>query len=157
MIGSGCLQPLEVQTPRASVNLDATWLWWPVGNDLKYVPGVDSTVHQIMIEPTVTMHLDPDLNRDFLDVGFGVGVLFVRGPAFENFSRAFIEPIRWEIRPFAFTGRRGSGIGVRAALTLVPRGFDAADFGAIPGSFHVSSDLVPTFGVSFDVLKLLNK
>lgn len=156
LVGSGCVQPLKVRTPRASLNVEAAW-FTSHSNHLQYASGGDHSVQLLLVEPTVSIHLDPDLKRDFLELGFGAGVMVTSGNGFQSFKRVIIEPVRWDVRPFAFAGKAGSAIGIRAALLMVPRGFDATDFGAIPGSFHVSRDIVPTLGISVDVLKLLNK
>jgi len=158
LLGWGCLFQPGIRTPRASINLTAAWLG-SEKNHLQYASTtVGSTVHLDIIEPSVSVHLDPNLDRDFLEVGFGAGALIFSGAAFESFTRVFVEPVRGDVRPFAFTGKNwGRAIIVRGSLLVVPSGFDATDFGAVPGSFHVARDIVPSAEISFDLLKAMGK
>ena len=48
-------------------------------------------------------------------------------------------------------------VSVRAGITIVPRGFDATDFGAIPGTFQVSRDTLNTAAVFLDLESLVMK
>jgi hypothetical protein len=151
--GSGCLlNPGAL--PRASLNFDTGFLW-AHRNDLDYASSVKKTVHMAILEPTFTFHIDPTLDNDWLEVGGGAGVLVMHGPAFDTFTRAFVEPIRGDFRPFANRGRWLRGIVVRGAVIIVPQGFDATDFGAKPGTFHSSSEVLPSIGAFFDWVQLL--
>ena len=43
---------------------------------------------------------------------------------------------------------------LQGGVIVVPQGFDAKDFGAVPGTFHKSTEILPTVGITIDVLKL---
>jgi hypothetical protein len=149
--GSGCLlQPGAV--PRASVNLESTWAW-ARRNDLNYASDVDTSVHLAIIEPTFSVHLAPNLDNDWVKLDIGAGVFLLSGPAFNSFSRAFMEPIRAEFRPLAKVPYLKALI-LRGAIIVVPQGFDATDFGAIPGTFHTSGDVLKSAGIFVDWVRL---
>jgi len=151
VLGSSCVFQPEL-APRVSFNLETGWLW-SLNNHLNYAPGVSSKVRVAVFEPTMMFSLDPDRLRNSVELGFGAGVLIMKGPAFETFSRVFYEPIRIDVRPGAkYPGWRGA-FSVRAAVTVITDGFDDIDFGALPGTFHQSTEVRPTFGVTIDVLR----
>ena len=152
--GSGCLFRPGI-VPRASLlKIGTAWLV-PRHNPLHYdsPQDVHLDLRLLLVELMASVHVDPNLDRDLLELGFGVGVLMMSGPAFDSFTRVFIEPIRADFRPFGWAGRAGV-IVLRGSIMVVPQGFDANDFGATPGSFHVSREVLPTFGIFFDVLRL---
>lgn len=99
----------------------------------------------------------------FLETQFGVGVMWLSGPSFESFHRVFIKPIEVDVKPLAAINQiRGADavwwdevLSLRAGLTIVPRGFDASDFGAVPGTFQVSRDNLNTFAVFLDLESLV--
>lgn len=159
VIGTGCIFQPAVRTPRASFNVETAYLW-SKGNRLQYTLSprpADTSVHILQFEPSVSLHLDQNLGRDFMEVGFGFGVERISGPA-GSFTRAIIEPIRWDVRPLAFlwdTHPKWNIVALRLGLMVVPRGFDATDFGADPGSFHQSIEVLPTLGMIVDLRKLL--
>jgi hypothetical protein len=116
--------------------------------------------------------LEPDRDVDFLrvggslwwrpnrsvEIGAGGGVLRFRGPVFESFSRFFVEPLKVDIKPIALIKEAGGAkhwtdelVTIRAGHLIVPQGFEAADFGAVPGTFQTSSDVLLTFGFVFDL------
>jgi hypothetical protein len=149
--GSGCLlQPGAL--PRASVNLESTWAW-ARENHLRYATSVDNGVHMAVLEPTFTVHLAPNLENDWANLEIGAGVFLVGGPAFKGFTRVFMEPVRAEVRPFAKVPYLRAVI-FRGALIIVPQGFDATDFGAIPGTYHTSNDVLRSAGIFVDWLRL---
>jgi hypothetical protein len=146
--GSGCLLSPGA-LPRASLNFDTGFLL-ALKNHLDYASSVNKRVHMTILEPTFSFHIDPTLENDWLEVGGGAGVFVMHGPAFDTFSRAFIEPIRADFRPLAKQRGWRRGIVLRGAVIIVPQGFDATDFGAKPGSFHTPSEVLPTIGAFFD-------
>jgi hypothetical protein len=158
-VGDGCLFQPEVRTPRASFNFEAAHLWSnknPLPYTISPVP-TDTSVQINQFEPSVSVHLDQDLRRDFIEVGVGIGFERITGPA-GTFTRAIIEPIRWDIRPLAFLWDhhpKWNIVTLRVGLLIVPRGYDANDFGADPGSFHQSVEVLPTLGMVVDLRKLL--
>ena len=53
---------------------------------------------------------------------------------------------------------RGAGIlQVKFNLTSFPGGFDAADFGAVPGLWQVGTELLKSFSIVLDFGELLRR
>jgi hypothetical protein len=130
---------------RPSVSLNLTFSYArSLSNDLTYPAGTDDThVSIYSLAPTVWWNPIPPVG-----VGTGVGVNTFRGPTFSTFSRFYINPVQVEIKPFAFSkdrwlSRKASWFTLRAGYELIPKGFDATDFGAIPGTFHTGHEVLP--------------
>jgi hypothetical protein len=87
--------------------------------------------------------IDVSLNR-FVDVGAGLGLVRFSGDDFNAFTRGAIQPFRVTLRPLAGIGDGGAAPGnewlqVRATGLLIGR-LEAADFGAIPGTYTESGE-----------------
>jgi hypothetical protein len=86
-----------------------------------------------------------------LDVGAGFGFIRFTGTPPGGFSRFSAEPLRVTLKPFAMrpvqpgdTPRqlyRREWLQLRVVMTVIPGGFDAEDFGAIPGTFHSDTEI----------------
>lgn len=85
-----------------------------------------------------------------LDVGAGVGFIHFTGAPPGGFSRVLFEPLRVTWKPLA--SRPSAGISsaqlykrewlqLRLVMTVIPKGFDAEDFGAIPGSYKSGTEV----------------
>jgi hypothetical protein len=89
-------------------------------------------------------------------VGSAAGVNIFRGPTFSTFSRAQITPVQVDLKPFALSKDSWynhpwlSFITIRAGYELIPQGFDAQDFGAVPGTFHTGHESLARVQVLFD-------
>jgi hypothetical protein len=100
-----------------------------------------------------------------IETAFGIGVMWLSGPSFESFTRVYVQPIQVDVKPLAAINQlRGADavwwdelLSLRAGLAIVPRGFDATDFGAIPGTFRVSRDTLNTAAVFIDLESLVMK
>lgn len=100
-----------------------------------------------------------------VETQFGIGMMWFSGPSFDSFTRVVVQPIQVDVKPLAAINQlRGADavwwdelLSVRAGITIVPRGFDATDFGAIPGTFRVSRDTLNTAAVFLDLESLVMK
>jgi hypothetical protein len=91
-----------------------------------------------------------------VEVGFGAGLMSFSGGGFNTFERFFFEPYRIDVRPLAIAAGPQHAdwtefLSVRAGAIIVPNSFSAADFGAIPGTFRTSREVLPTFSIFIDV------
>lgn len=137
---------------RPSVSLDVTLSYArSFRNDLQYPAGTgDTHVSVFSWAPTVWWNPIPPVG-----VGTGVGVNTFQGPTFSTFSRFYINPVQVEIKPFAFSkdrwlSNKASWFTLRAGYELIPKGFDATDFGAIPGTFHTGHEVLPKVMILVD-------
>jgi len=107
------------------------------GNDLEYSADVDESkqVNFWTLEPTI----DWTLWSSHVELGVGFGFHWFTGDAFDTFFKASIGPrIGWR---FA-SGDWGS-LRLQSQVLLALGGFDAEDFGAIPGTFDSSLGEIP--------------
>ena len=160
--GPGCFfKQVPVQNRRtASINVKFGFLD-AKDNDLQYRSDrISRDVKMTTLTPSVAWRPV----RSF-ETAFGIGVMYFSGPSFESFTRVFVQPIQVDLKPLAAINQlRGADavwwdelVSVRAGITLVPRGFDATDFGAIPGTFRVSRDTLNTAAVFLDLESLVMK
>ena len=93
-----------------------------------------------------------------LELKAGVEWDYFFGHAFDNFSRVAV-PLLMDYKPFVNEreippGTKGTWrdiVTVRIGVLIIPTGFDAKDFGAVPGSFHTSFEVLPTVSLVFDL------
>jgi hypothetical protein len=100
-----------------------------------------------------------------LDLGVGLGFLHFTGTAPGSFTRVAIEPIRVTWKPLAMRpsasedGLRGlyrrEWLQLRLVMTVIPGGFDAEDFGAIPGSYRSGTEIQANMYVIVNAANLL--
>ena len=154
ILGPGCFANPVPQGRRRSASFNlAVGVLEARRNKLKYEPGASRDVKLTTLEPTFWWR-----PLDAIEVGTGAGVLWFSGPAFDSFSRGFFEPLRLDVKPLALlgdmAGRRHPAwtelLSVRAGFIVLPNAFRAEDFGAVPGSFQVSREVLPTFSVFID-------
>jgi hypothetical protein len=148
LLESGCVfQPGVV--PRTSINLEAGRLSTHK-NNLQRLDALKPVSLRIL-EPTVTFNLDPKVRRDFIEIGAGAGVVFLRGPAFDSFTRVIIDPLRVDIRPFAFMEQPHlQGIVARILVTVFPQAFEAANFGSTE-PYHRKGEVRVSLGATYDL------
>ena len=147
-----CLLNDLPKTKRPSVSLDLSLSYArSFSNDLTYQAGTgDTHVSIFSLAPTVWWNPIPPVG-----VGTGVGVNTFLGPTFSTFSRFYLNPVQVEIKPFAFSkdqwfSAKASWFTIRAGYELIPKGFDATDFGAIPGTFHTGHETLPKVAILID-------
>jgi hypothetical protein len=155
ILGPGCFGNPEAEgrRRRASFNL-AVGIFDAERNALTYErPGQDRDVKLTTLEPSFWWR-----PIDAIEVGTGAGVLWFSGPAFASFRRGFLEPLRLDVKPLALAadlaGRRHPAwtelLSLRAGVIVIPNAFRAEDFGAVPGSFQVSREVLRNFSVFID-------
>lgn len=100
----------------------------------------------------------------WLEVGAGAGFGWFSTSGFSTTWKPLIQPLRVSVRPVTLLmgGRnerfRGAGIlQLKFALTSFPGGFDAADFGAVPGSWQVGTEFLKSFSIVLDFGELLRR
>jgi hypothetical protein len=155
IFGPGCFfkqVPIQNQR-RASINLKLGLLK-AKKNDLQYTRDRDKDVKLTTLLPNIAWR-----PTRFFETSMGVGVFWFSGPSFESFHRIFIQPVQADLKPLAaINSARGADavwwdelLSLRAGLVIVPRGFDATDFGAIPGTFRTSRETLKSAAVFIDL------
>jgi hypothetical protein len=159
--GPGCFfkqVPLQNQR-RASINLKFGMLS-AKENHLEYTGTPDRDVKLTTLLPNFAWR-----PTRFFETSMGVGVYWFSGPSFQSFHRLVIQPIQADLKPLAaINSARGAEavwwdelISLRAGVIIVPQGFDAADFGAIPGTFRTSRESLKNAAVFLDLDSLVRK
>jgi hypothetical protein len=165
VIPPGCVftrVPLE-NVRRASINLAMSYMY-ANHTHLEYADkNANHFVHLLTLRPRVWMR-----PARSVEVGAGVGFYRFTGPGFEPVWRTVLEPFLVDVKPLALVrdalrlGHRDDVtdypdsqwdliISFRAGFVYSPKGFDAQDFGAIPGTFHTKRELLPTASVLLDL------
>jgi hypothetical protein len=98
-----------------------------------------------------------------LDVGAGLGFIHFTNTPPGGFSRVLLEPLRVTWKPL--TMRRASAsaedlyrrewLQFRVVMTVIPGGFDAEDFGAIPGSYTSGTEVQTNLYIIVNATNLL--
>lgn len=154
---------------RAVFGVDVAW-YSTDRNPLTYAGDPSSDLREVRLQTLMaTVDLVPHagvdhhallraLSRAF-EVGAGVGVAWFDGDLFGTTSKLMLQPVRVTLKPLALFGEhRALGIlQLRGVGTVFPGGFDAADFGAIPGSWRAGTEFLPTFQVVLDFGSLLGR
>jgi hypothetical protein len=152
--------PLENQR-RASLNLDVAYLWANRSN-LQYADQGRHSVHLFILRPTFWVR-----PARSIEVGAGVSLYHFDGNSFNAFSRVVIEPLIFDLKPLALIrdalGQSDKNdlrdhpdsqwdllVSLRFGMAFIPKGFDATDFGAIPGTYHTPHDFLPTVSLFLD-------
>jgi hypothetical protein len=95
----------------------------------------------------------------YIELGMSGGIFWFGGPAFESFWRVYFEPLQVDVKPLPWLLRSSKKsleiLSFRAGLVLIPRGFRAEDFGALPGTFKSSREVIPTVTFILDLDPLL--
>ena len=72
-------------------------------------------------------------------------------------TRFYLRPITLTITPGARRSRKGANNKLARALSVstgifyMPKGFDAEDFGALPGTFHTDREVLATASITLDL------
>jgi hypothetical protein len=98
-----------------------------------------------------------------LDVGAGVGFVRFTGMPSAGFTRVALEPLRVTWKPLTMRSRGADSaamykrewLQVRLVMTVLPGGFDAEDFGAIPGSYSSGTEVQANMYLIVNVANLL--
>lgn len=128
-------------------------------------PEPSTAIGLVRIGSSVDYTLDPSL-----DVGAGAGFMYFGGESFDNSARPYVQPLRISIRPLLLNWspqpfrndcnyteklRRRGWFIITFDLNLVVGTLDGASFGAPADLWRAHNEIVPEFGVSIDVVKLL--
>jgi hypothetical protein len=146
IFGAGCLFD-RTANPKGSVNF-AFGQVYSVRNELQYAPGTDKPhVTMTKFEPSLSMFAD---SSKVIEITSGLGVVVIHGSGFDTVSHFYWTPVRATINV-------GNGVGVRMGFVIMPKGFDAVDFGALPGTFHTDKEVLGTASVSVDLVRLFKR
>jgi hypothetical protein len=145
---------VKPRTWKAVIGFETAW-YTADQNPLTYTGEPSNDLKQVTLRTLVpTVDFAP---ASWIELGAGIGIAWFDGELFATTSKLMIEPIRVTIKPltliFADFDERKPGLGIlqfRLQGTTFPGGFDAADFGAIPGSWRVGTELLPSFHVVLD-------
>lgn len=127
-------------------------LYFTTSNNLAYkASDVDKKIGLLRVGPSFAWAFE----ERTLELKAGVEWDYFFGPAFDNFSRLAV-PLLLDYKPFVNDRNNTERtlrniVTVRVGVMIIPKGFDASDFGAIPGSFHTSFEALPTVGLVFDL------
>jgi hypothetical protein len=154
--GPGCFfkQVPVTHQRRASINLKFGLLKAKKNNLAYALPEADRDVKLTTLVPSISWRAARSV-----EFQFGAGVFWFSGPQFESFHRVVLQPVQADVKPLAAINHfRGADpvwwdelLSLRGGLVIVPRGFDASDFGAVPGTFRVSRDTLKTAAIFVDL------
>jgi hypothetical protein len=152
-IGAGCLLQSN-KNPSGSLNFKVGY-WWSLHNNLQYAANVSApTIHVWQFEPSFAVFTDA---TRFFELSSGIGMLSISGDGFSAFQRFYLKPVQVTITPGATlkntegAARAARPFAMSFGIMMMPDGMDAADFGAIPGSFHTDKEIQATFAVTWDL------
>jgi hypothetical protein len=155
ILGAGCLTQPGVN-PVGSLNIQVTRMW-SIDNHLQYAPGVSApTVNVWQVEPSFSIFVD---SSKFVELTSGIGWSRVSGEGFDTLNRFYFRPVMITITPGAKLARPTEGVvskwarsfSVSSGIVIQPKGFDATDFGAVPGTFHTDKEILATAEITFDL------
>ena len=146
----GCISGTKTKH-KGSINFTAAYAFGRK-NDLSYqAPQVSKRVDILRLGPSFEWAL---LDRT-LELSAGLELDSFLGSGFDNFSRLAV-PLMIDFKPFV-TDRNntkwnfGNVVTLRAGVLIIPATFDATDFNAKAGTFHSSSEVLPTVSLIFDL------
>jgi hypothetical protein len=138
---------------KAAVRLDVAWLWGK--NNLRYPAGVTvpENVRAFSWLAAVDVAAQP-----WLEIGAGLGsIRFSNTPA-DSFSKPAIEPIRVIWKPLAMKSGAADWLEafqIRYRGIVLPSGFTAEDFGAVPGTFDAGAEFINSVSFVVNLANLL--
>jgi hypothetical protein len=119
-------------------------------NDLTYAPTAEHVDRTIQIV-TVEGFYDHRITGTRLDVGAAVGFNWFVVPQSDNFTRVSLEPrLTFKLFDMKQGDEYVGTFGIRAGVLFFTKGFDADDFGAIPGSYRSGTEVSPSVRFVFD-------
>lgn len=134
-------------------------------NRLDYDPEFDAIDKTVNLK-SYMFSLDLQLHEG-LDVGIGAGINRFSGDAFDTFHKWSLDPLRVIVKPLGFmfpeTGHHPiKFLNMQLSLhqlvqfkfraTYIPQGFEASEFGAVPGTFDVPAELLFGASITFGVV-----
>ena len=152
IFGAGCLGKPSAN-PESSLNLRVAKLW-SIDNHLQYASGVTAPKVSIwQLEPSYSTFVD---DKKMVELTMGMGVSVLSGNGFDSMTRLYFRPVMLTLTPGGRLKRGGfnsvtRGMSLSTGVIYMPKGFDAKDFGAVPGTFHTDNELLLTASVSYDL------
>jgi hypothetical protein len=131
-------------------------------NDLQYDESVPADQRDSVGATILLGSADLGVTRA-LDIGACIGFLHLSGTPAGSFTRPMLEPLRVTWKPLAMrpgaadplTAYKREWLQLRVVMTVLPGGFDAEDFGAIPGSYKSGTEIQANFYVIVNAANLL--
>jgi hypothetical protein len=113
-------------------------------------------VNMWQYEPSFSTFVD---DKKMVELTMGMGITQLSGDGFETLTRLYFRPVMLTLTPGGRLDRSGGNKFIRAmsvstGVIYVPKGFDAKDFGAVPGTFHTDRELLLTASITFDLSRL---
>jgi len=139
--GVGCVLEPD-KNPLGSLNV-TVGQFYTFKNDIQPDKAKDRVV-MTRFESSFSIFVD---RLKVVELQSGLGIMVVHGPAFDHFERFYWKPIQLNITPGAARNTRGPTFGI--GVLIIPKGFDASDFGAA-GPFHTDKDVLATASVTWD-------
>jgi hypothetical protein len=143
---------------RMDIGFEASWMFGD--NTLQYDPSVSPDNTDTVNAQIYAGTFDVGVHRA-LEVGLGVGVMRFSGLPVSSFNRMFLQIGRITWKPLAmFPADTPRGryfqefLQVRFIGRWMPDGFDAEDFGAIPGTFESGPEIQSGVAVGVDFFAL---
>ena len=149
------------------VTFGASWARMVGNNTLQYDASVPSDLTKRVTASMFLLNADVGVVRS-IDLGAAVGFTQFSGAPPGAFSRATAEPLRITWKPLAMkpvsqrptaeearAAYRREWLQVRMVVTVLPGGFKAEDFGAIPGSYRSKTEVQTNLYVLVNVANLL--
>jgi hypothetical protein len=119
-------------------------------NDLTYAPTtehIDRTIQVVSIET----FYDHRLGRTRIDYGAAVGFNWFLVPDADDFTRVSLEPrLTFKLFDMKQGDKYVGTFGIRAGVLFFAKGFDADDFGAVPGTYRSGTEVSPSVRFVFD-------
>jgi len=161
ILGAGCVGPGQHHiNPVSSLNFKVAKLW-STDNHLQYAGGAEGpTVHVWQFEPNFSTFVD---EKRLLELTVGMGVSVLSGSGFDSMTRLYFRPVTLTLTPGGRRSRGGAddkpglndrlvrSLNMSAGIVYMPKGFDAENFGALPGTFHTDNEMLATFAISVDI------
>jgi hypothetical protein len=158
--GVGCGQAARRDGDRGlkidRVSIGVQYSWMRGDNRLQYDPSVPADQTD-SVDATVFMGIADFGFVRALDLGAGFGFVRFSGMPSPAFSHVMFEPIRVTVKPLALkkaSTYKDEALQLRVVMTVIPSGFDAEDFGAIPGTYHSGTEVQGNLYIIVNVASL---
>jgi hypothetical protein len=130
------VDPKNAGKVKGAIRVDVAYMWGH--NNQTYAAGVSAPAN---VHAFAYLGAFDGAVRPWLDLGAGAGVLRFSNTPGGAFSKFALQPVRVIWKPFAMKHSTDREFVMRQAFQIrytgmvVPGGFDAADFGAVVGSY----------------------
>jgi hypothetical protein len=156
--GLGCAVGQDTKNPVASLNFRTAFLW-SIHNRLEYEKAPPRV---FLWQPELSFSVFVD-QRKSVELMTGAGLSRASGEGFDPFWRFYWKPIGLTVTPVplvrtgpngtvkdGFWDRTARSFSISSSIVYMPKGFEAADFGA-RGPFKIERELVGTVALVFDL------